>query len=285
MPRVGSLKEIKRVMNFNSLSFAFNRALSLTFSRKKLLIVFCVLALSGLLVVFFRGLSLHAGEWVRLSLTFLPIFLCAGILLSMGIFLIRVYHNEVKQKGSPYWTVVSDSWTTIVGASYFAVPVILGYLLLWILLGIFVLLKAIPLIGEFFSVILAFAPFLINLGTLVLCVISLAMLFFLAPIIALKGMTRELVFESAVKRFEQDPLANFLLILTALVPLAFIVTLLTVAALLTGSIYWEASQAPLQTVLIWFFIMVPFTAFLTPAVIFFFNFAAESHVLMQRHVR
>lgn len=266
-------------MNFDSVSFAFNRALSLTFSRKKMLIVFSLLALSGLLVVFFRGLALHAGEWVRLSLTFLPIFLCAGILLSIGIFLIRVYHHEVKQKGSSYWAILSDSWPVIIGASYFAVPIILGYLLLWILLGIFVLLKAIPLIGEFFSVILAFAPFLINLGTLILCVISLAMLFFLAPIIALKGISRELVFEHAIKRVEQDPLANFLLIITALIPLVLVLGLLTGAAFLTGSIYL-GDVGPLQTVLRWFFIMVPFTAFLTPAVIFFFNFAAEAHVLM-----
>ncbi|MES2123025.1 MAG: hypothetical protein V4492_09700, partial [Chlamydiota bacterium] len=35
----------------------------------------------------------------------------------------------------------------------------------------------------------------------------------------------------------------------------------------------------------WFFIMLPFSALLTPALIFFFNFAAESHVLMLKKMQ
>ena len=84
-------------MDFQTLSMIFNRALILTFSKKKLFFAFCLLALSGLLVVFFRGLSLHAGSLIKLSLTFLPIFICTGILLSMGILLIRIYHDEIKK--------------------------------------------------------------------------------------------------------------------------------------------------------------------------------------------
>ena len=268
-------------MNDNFISFIFNRALSLTFSKKKNFLVFCVLVLSGLLVIFFRGLALHAGEWVRLSLTFLPIFICGGILLSMGVFLIRIYHDEVKQRECNYWDVISHSWEIIIGASYFSIPVILSYLLLWMLLGIFVLLNEIPHIGNFFSVILSFAPFLINLGTLVLCVMSLSMLFFVVPVIALKGMHREVVFQGVMKRVERDPFSNFILMLTALLPLLCILILLALATFLTGSICLDC-QTPLQTMLFWFFILIPFTAFLTPAVIFFFNFAAESHVFLQK---
>lgn len=165
-------------MDFQSFSFIFNRALAFTFSRKKLLFVFCVLALSGLLVVFFQGLALHANEWVKLSLTFLPIFICTGILLSMGILLIRVYHDEIKEREVNFWQILSRSWEVIIGASYFAIPIIFSYLVLWMLLGIFVLLSEIPAVGEFFSAILSFGPFLINLGTLVLCLLSLAILFF-----------------------------------------------------------------------------------------------------------
>ena len=154
------------------------------------------MALSGLLVVFFRGLALHAGQWVQLSLTFLPIFLCTGILLSMGILLIRIYHDEIKKGEANYFSIFSRSWEIIIGASYFAIPIILGYLLLWMLLGIFFLLGEIPAVGEFFSVILSFAPFLINLGTLVLCLLSLSLLFFISPLIAFKGLERELFFKS-----------------------------------------------------------------------------------------
>ncbi len=153
-------------MDFQSFSFIFNRALRFTFSKKKVFFVFCLLALSGLLVVFFRGLALHASQWVKLSLTFLPIFICSGILLSMGILLIRIYHDEIKQREVNYFSLASRSWDVTIGASYFAIPIVFSYLLLWILLGIFILLSGIPFLGEFFHVILSFAPFLIHLGTL-----------------------------------------------------------------------------------------------------------------------
>lgn len=271
-------------MDFQAFSLIFNRSLAFTFSRKKLLFVFCILALSGLLVVFFRGLALHAGQWVKLSLTFLPIFICSGILLSMGILLIRIYHDEIKQREVNYWHTFSRSWEVAIGASYFAIPIIFSYLLLWVLLGIFVLLSEIPALGEFFSSILSFGPFLINLGALVLCLLSLATLFFVAPLIALRGLDGAMIFQMAIKKLEKNPCANFILILVALLPLMIIVSLLLLAAVMTDSLYLDY-QNSLQTILKWFFIMVPFTAFLTPAVIFFFNFAAEAHVLMQKQLK
>lgn len=269
-------------MDFQAVSFIFNRSLALTFSKKKLLFAFCILVLSGLLVVFFRGLSLHASQWVKLSLTFLPIFICTGILLSMGILLIRIYHDEIKKKEINYWQILSRSWEIAIGASYFAIPIIFAYLLLWMVLGIFVLLSEIPTVGEFFASILAFGPFLINLGSLILCVLSLGILFFIAPLIAFKGLAGGVVSQSIIRRLEKDFFANFVLMLIALLPLALVITLLMLAAMLTGSLCLDC-QNSLQTVLKWFFIMLPFTAFLTPAVIFFFNFAAEAHVLMQKH--
>lgn len=268
-------------MDFQSLSYIFNRALSLTFDRKKMLLVFCTLAMSGLLVIFFRGLAFHANQWVQLSLTFLPIFLCAGILLSLGILLIRIYHHEIKQRFVSYRDIAMKSWELIIGASYFSVPIILCYLLLWVVLGIFLLLKEIPAVGGFFSAVLAFAPFVINLAAILLCLVSLLMLFFVAPILALKGMDRQVVLQTIVRRFEKDSFANGVLIFMSLIPLALILTLLILSAVLTGSVYLDYENLP-QIILSWFFIMLPFTAFLTPAVIFFFNFAAEAHVLMNR---
>lgn len=271
-------------MDFQAFAFIFNRSLAHTFSRTKLLFVFILLALSGLLVVFFRGLALHAGPWVLLSLTFLPIFICTGILLSMGILLIRMYYDEIKLRDSNIWTTLSRSWEVVIGASYFALPIIFSYMLLWMLMGIFVLLRDIPLVGEFFGIVLSFAPFLINLGTLVLCLLALAILFFVAPLIALKGLERGAVFQMAVKRLEYDPFANVVLIVVALLPLVVVTLLLMLAAFLTGSLCPDCHNS-LQTVLKWFFIMVPFTAILTPAVIFFFNFAAEAHALIQKQMK
>ena len=271
-------------MDFITFSSLFNRALLYTFVKKKVFTVFCVLALTGLFAVFFRGLAWQSGQWVQLSLTFLPIFLCGGILLSLGIFLIRVYHNEVKKRPTSYRAVFAKSWEEIIGASYFAIPIILTYLLLWILLGVFVLLQGVPGVGNVFSAILSFAPFLINLGTLVLCLTTLFVLFFVSPILALKGIDRAMVTQAVIRRVEDNPFANIILLLIALLPVAVILSLLILAALLTETICADCSSLP-EVVLKWFFIMVPFTAFLTPAIIFFFNFAAESHVLVQKRLR
>lgn len=270
-------------MDLQDLSLVFNRALSFTFSRKKLFLVFCILALSGLSIVFFRGLALHAGQWVRLSLTFLPIFICAGILLATGIFLIRVYHDEVKNREVNYRNILASSWELLIGSSYFAIPIILSYLLLWMLLGLFVLLGEIPGIGEFFSVILSFAPFIIHLGTLVLCLLSLGLLFFIGPVIALKGTDKGAIVRMTAERLKKDPFSNTLLMIISLLPALFILGLLILSAELTGTICLDCKTS-LQTILKWFFMMLPFAAFLTPAVIFFFNYAAEAHILMRGRI-
>lgn len=271
-------------MTLTDIAFIFNRALSLTFSKKKCLLVFVLLALAGLFVVFFHGLAFHAGEWVRLSLTFLPIFLCGGILLGLGILLIRIYHHEIKKREFSYSQIAKQSLELILGATYFAIPIILCYLILWLLLGVFVLLGEIPGIGPFFNVILSFAPFLINLGTLVLCWGSLLLLFFIAPIIALRGMDQAVVLNLLLNRLKGDYFSNGLLLAIALVPMITILIFLFGAAWMTGHLYF-VDKSSVQNILSWFFIMLPFTAVMTPAVIFFFNFAAEAHVLVQKSGR
>ena len=66
-----------------------------------------------------------------------------------------------------------------------------------------------------------------------------------------------------------------------LFPLLLIVGVLSLAAVVTQILYIE-SGGGLSIALKWFFMMLPFCGFLTPAVIFFFNFSAESYVLMQK---
>jgi hypothetical protein len=171
----------------------------------------------------------------------------------------------------------------MIGASYLSIPLVLGYLLLWMMLGVFVLLQAIPGLGEFFGVILSFAPFLLNLGTLILCVLTFAMLFFVTPVIALKGLNHVGLSQMLVKRLKGDPFSNLLLGLMAVLPLILFAGLLMLAAYLTGALCYTC-VSPLHHVLQWFFIMIPFACLLSPAVIFFFNFAAEAHAWMQKNL-
>jgi len=64
-------------------------------------------------------------------------------------------------------------------------------------------------------------------------------------------------------------------------PLVLMVALSVLSAIVTGKSYIEAGRS-LSVAVQWFFIMLPFSALLSFFVIFFFNFAAESHVLLQR---
>jgi hypothetical protein len=268
-------------MTLDDIQFSFNRAWSFTFSRKKLLLTTVIMALCGLLVIFFRGLSIHAGKWVVMSLMFLPFYLCAGVLLATGIFLIRIYHDEVKQKKVSFRQTLNKSWEVVMGASYFAIPIILIYLLLWMLLGIFFLFTEIPFIGDFFAVILILGPYLINLGSLLLGILSIGLLFFVAPVVALKGLNRRQVSDILERRFKKDLFSNIIMIVCAVLPLLAVMGLLIWASVLTETICFACAK-PIYNVIQWFFIMIPFSVFLAPAIIFFFNFAAESHVLFTK---
>ncbi|MEI6242792.1 MAG: hypothetical protein WCP39_05240, partial [Chlamydiota bacterium] len=81
---------------WKDLELCFHRAFFLSFTKKKFLLVFPVLVLCGILVVFCRALAFGSSNWISMSMTFLPMFLSSGILLSLGVFLIRIYHHEVK---------------------------------------------------------------------------------------------------------------------------------------------------------------------------------------------
>lgn len=270
-------------MTLDEIRFIFNRALLLSFSWSKVFLTFAIMAMCGVFVVFFHGLSIDATHWLTLSLIFVPVFICAGVLLATGILLIRLYHDEVKEKEVNFKKTLGKSWEIMMGASYFSVPIILSYLLLWMILGVFVLLSKIPGIGIVFNTVLIFGPFLINLGTLCLVLLNLALLFFVAPILALKGYNRILVSQALAQRFNLDIFSNLLLMAVGMIPLLVVLGILLVTALLTEPLC-DDCVSPVHSVLIWFFMMIPFTAILAPAVVFFFNFAAESHVLMMKKV-
>lgn len=149
--------------------------------------------------------------------------------------------------------------------------------------GILRFAREIPGIGELFGVVLAFGPFLINFGSLLLGLLSLSMLFFVTPVIALNGLNRIRVTQILARRLKGDVFSNILLAIIGALPLLFFAGLLIFSVFLTDSMCF-ACENPLHGVVQLFFIMIPFTALLSPSVVFFFNFAAESHVLIQRNL-
>ncbi|MBU6446639.1 MAG: hypothetical protein KGQ49_04505, partial [Verrucomicrobia bacterium] len=112
-----------------------------------MMLTFPVLVLCGIFVVFCRAVAIGASDWIAMSLGFLPILLSSGVLLALGVLLIRIHMHEVKQLHLGFRRLIAGSVDLIMGTSYLAIPPILAYLLLWVALGLFFLLREIPGIG------------------------------------------------------------------------------------------------------------------------------------------
>src|SRR5690348_522423 len=148
-------------MNWIDLEKSFHRAFVLAASKKKLVATFPALAVCGLLFVFCQTIALHATEWIAMSLKFVPIFLSSGVLLCAGVLVIRLHHHEAKHLVIDFKEIFYSSLDLMIGLSYVMLFPLFAYLLLWIVLGLFFLLKEIPGIGPLFSVMFSFAPFLL----------------------------------------------------------------------------------------------------------------------------
>ncbi|MEM8727179.1 MAG: hypothetical protein AAGE99_00470 [Chlamydiota bacterium] len=271
-------------MTMEEMEFIFNRALRFSFSKKKLLFMFPIVVTCGLIFVFCRALAVNAGQWIALSLTFLPIFLSSGLLLAAGVVLVRVYHHEVKRIPPSFKKIFSQSWELLIGVSYLTFPFLLVYLFLWMVMGIFYLLKEIPALGDILGVLLAFGPFLLVLGSLVLSFLNFFLLFFATPHIALNSRLKLKLVEEIVFRFKDNLFSNLALFLLGLVPLLSVAGFLSLAAFLTGVNFFVKTET-LTVALQWFFVMIPFCALLTPGILFFFNFAVEGYAVMQKKYR
>ncbi|HEY2810340.1 MAG TPA: hypothetical protein VGJ00_02990 [Rhabdochlamydiaceae bacterium] len=268
-------------MTWKEVEIIFNRALSLTFSRKKLCFTAAILVLCGMLIVLCRAIAAKANEYITLSLTFFPIFCCTAVLLLLGILLIRIYHHEIKKLPVSYARTLVSSKGLLIEVAYLCIPLVLAYFVLWAFLGMFYLLKCIPLFGNAFGVIFSFGPFLLLLSFFAICIASVLLLFFMTPCIALQS---KVDVELLVQRFKSNPFSNILLLLLGLIPLFFLTGLMIGAAVMTGKSYFEAEKA-VEVGFQWFFIMLPFCILLAPTIIFFFNFSAECHALMVKKMR
>lgn len=269
-------------LSYNRIELAFSRSLLLSCSKKKVLLTFPVLALCGILVVFCRSVAVNASDWVAMSLLFLPILLSSGMLLSLGVLLVRLHERETKSLAIDFRRLIAGSIDLMIGTSYLSMPPVLIYLFLWVIMGVFFLLKEIPMLGEFFGIVFAFAPFLLIFSSLLLCLFNIGLLFFIAPAAALAPLKRTHLALRAWTSLQGRLLSSLALLLIAMIPTGVVVGLLSLAAVLTNASYLEAQES-LTVGLEWFFIMIPFAALLTPAVNFFFNFASESYSLLREN--
>ncbi len=265
-------------MNTQTLEKLFQKAWT-TLDKKKLILAFFTLCFCGLLVVFSRVLAIGSGQWVALSLSFLPVFASSSLLFALGILLVKMYVNEANGGNISFSQLMIQAWKPIVSICYITLPLFLVYLCAWLVLGIFFLLKAIPGIGDIVGVFLSFGPFILILTSLFLVFLNVAILFFMAPSIALKEHLDIKLWKEVGLKLKKHVFANLAFLTIASMPILFILSFLIGAAYLTKLSYFSSTN-PLFVGLSWFFLMLPFNALLTPFIVFFFNFATETHFFL-----
>ncbi|MDF2578176.1 MAG: Conserved putative rane protein [Chlamydiales bacterium] len=268
-------------MNLQKLVFIFNRALKNCFNKEKYFLTCACLLVCGTIVAFCRGFAIAAGPWAEVGLSFLPFFICGCIWAPIGILLIRLYHDSVKNKETTITDTLIRSWQVMLNSSYLFLPLIIIHCMLWIILGLFFFIKSIPFIGEGISILLASGPFILILLMIVLSLVPLLALFFVVPVLALKEKEIPKVLELVWSRVIKDPSTQFFLFFIGCTPLLLIVLLLLITSLVSGATYLT-SEGVLSVTFQWFCSMFPFVVLLAPTIIFFFNFAAESHVITNK---
>lgn len=260
----------------------FNHACTHIFKGLNFLVLFFALLLSGLVFLFFQGIAFYATNWLQLLFRYLPLFIITAILMAAGGLLIRMeglikmdrQQKEGEEKG---FKELLSSWDPLIKALYFALPLLFAFLIFWLLLGVFMMLKAIPLLGKFLGIILAFAPYTLNLAIILLPVCAVAILFFFTPVLALKT---ELDWTVLRARMRADIFTHSLLLVIAFFPLWLAWKLASYALLLTFAIY-SFGDSPFERGLQAFFMLIPYAAFLTPPLLFFFNFSLEAYRLTE----
>ena len=185
---------------------------------------------------------LGASAWVTMSLTFLPFFICTSILLSLGVLLSRIYNCEVRGVKMSYRKLFLESWELLIGISYMSLPMLLVYLMLWMVLGMFYLLGTMPGIGEFFTVVLASGPFLLVLGSILLSCLNIFSLYFLTPHVAFRMGSKKRLLEELLHRIAMNPFGNILFFLFALIPCSLVISILYLSASVTGATFLVTSS-------------------------------------------
>ncbi len=245
-------------------------------TKKKALVVFFTLCFCGFSAVFSRVLARNSSKWIVFILTFLPVFTTVFLLFALGIFLIKA-HDLRKETGTEptLGKVFLLSWKNMVSVVYCAMPVFLIYFILWMISGVFFLVRGIPKLGEFLSIILSFAPFMIILGFCLFVFVNLVLLFFIPPLLSKKKRSEKPLWRILCDRFLERPFIHVFFVTIATTPLFVALFLLIASAYLTKINYFSSTNV-LFIGLQWFFLMLPFNILLTPFVIFFFHFSSET---------
>lgn len=262
-------------MKLKDLSQMFNRAAGHVFAIKKTFFLFLALIVFGLIFLSLKGIATDTLNWWRLFLAAIPFFLLIAFLMATGVFLVKAYVLEREDKPFSVKETFSSSAKFMLKAAYFALPLFLAFIVLWVTMGIFILLKSIPYLGPFLGVILAFVPYVSSICILLLFFISLLFLFFLTPLLAFNETVDR---NALIGRLRADLFTHILLLGSAFFPVWIVWLFASRAITLTFAVY-SINDSGVEMALQSLFMLIPFAAVMALPLTFFFNFATESYLM------
>jgi len=247
-------------MFYQKLTLAFNKSLS--FSKKRLFVANSSLLVCLAFFLFFISLN-PSHLWLQTAFYYLPIF-CSGIVLyCSGILIQTLYKNEKqlqKISGKRVWI---EATRKIALGLYVPILPLMIFCFLWILLGIFSLLHAVPFVGVLLSFLIVSTLLAISL-TLAL---QLLFLFFVTPSKDKRG-----VINKAYQRIGKDVLGNLLAFFIAILPFVFLYFL----SYFSFRFFPEVSNiTALEEGLYYLFMALPVSFLGSFGVVLFFQFSWE----------
>ena len=258
---------------------AVNRAISNLGEKYKILMTGAILLIGGLLTAFFATFSTFATSQMQKSLFLIPGFITLGLLLSLGSLICKLYLEEVKRNKVHLIPTFKTIWVRLLGATYFSIPFLAAFAVLWITIGLFELFTLIPYIGPLLSSLFAFIPFVINIGLYLLVLGGVFALFLLSPLMATEVKMDKSLIKKVLGHLLKNPYKNSLNFLIAIIPI-----------LILGSLGYLAMQLctfcshdvhPLLMLLQNISFAIPFTALFLFPTIFFFQYSIESYLMIE----
>lgn len=258
---------------------AVNRALLSLWDTYKIALTAAILFAGAALTAFFSTFSTFASSLMQKTLFLIPCFLTLGLLLSLGSFLCKIYFEEIRRNKVHLIPTFKTIWVRLLSASYFSVPFLAAFSILWVSIGLFELLTLIPYIGPFLSTLFAFIPFIINFSFYLMIAVGLFALFLLAPFLAISSEVDRVLLARVLNHFLQNPFRNVLNFVIALLP-SFLLGLLGFLSLRL-CIFCTSDMHPLLVLVQNLSYAIPLTlVFLFPT-IFFFQYAFESYLMIE----
>jgi hypothetical protein len=245
------------------------RAIEASLKKEKTFLAYPVLLLAALITVFVLALLHQAHDWVIFGAIGVPVYLSLGLLGSLSVFIHRLYYHELKGESIDYKEIFKASMNRMWNGVFLALPLILTHLILWVLMGLFYLLQGVPYAGPIIAVLFSMLPFAFMM---VLSLLPLGAFFIL-----FYGST----FFAFDLKVDLDPVRENPLSIAKNFAIATIPLLLGI--LFLGGIYWATmelfgiTQNIVALSLQRLFLLIPFTFYLTPFVLFFFHFGLESY--------